>query len=122
MKNTIQMLETLSRLLDKNRDMLATLPDDTSLLIRDAIDRAVDHLKKEFPEETRPNPFDLDDKEQRVRGIITQVDTMTDAMQKLKRRFDKLVVKECAPELNDLIRDMCMLSAHTTDLARLIVR
>lgn len=121
MKETIRTLETLSKLLDKHRDTLATLPDDTSSLLQNAIDRAVDHLKKEFPEEIRPNPFDLDEKEQRVRGIITQVDTMTDAMQKLKRRFDKLVARECAPELNDLVRDMCMLSAHTTDLARLIV-
>lgn len=118
MKSTIRTLETLSDMLDNRRDKLTNLPDDTLFLIRGTLDSVIDHLKSELPREAKSNPFDMDEEESRKRGVISQVETLTDAMQKLKKRFDKAVVKQdYTQELDHIVHSMCMISERTTELA-----
>lgn len=117
MKNAIRTLESLRSLLDERK--VANLPEMTVELICGTLDHVVDHLKQEYPQTEILTPFDLDEREQRNKGILSQIDTLTDAMQKLKKRFDKAVVKQdYTNELDALIHSMCTISRETTELAR----
>lgn len=113
MKSAIRTLETLSDMLDNRRDKLTNLPDDTLFLIRGTLDSVIDHLKAETISQVRPNPLDLDAEEAKNRGIIPQIETLTDVMNRLKKRFDKAVVKQdYTQELNELVENMCHVGWH----------
>lgn len=113
MTNTIRTLETLSNMMSSRKNKLDALPDATLTLIQDTLDRVIDHLKAETRSQERPNPLDLDAEEAKNRGIITQIETLTDVMNRLKKRFDKAVVKQdYTQELNELVENMCHVGWH----------
>lgn len=116
MKQAIKTLEQLEDVLDDQ--IPPKQKDDLLYFVRDTIDAVVYHLKKKENNVSAPSPFDLDEAEAKTKGVLSQIDALTDAMLKLKRRFDKVVAKEHAPELNDLVQSMCKLSAHTIELVR----
>ena len=117
MKQAIKALEQLEGVLDVQ--IPPKQKDDTLRYVRDTIDAVVAHLKKKENNVSVSRPCDLDEREETAQCVALQIDTMTDAMTRLKTRFDKAVVKsEYTNELHEVVRDMCMLGEMTIGLTQ----
>ena len=125
MKTTLNNLKAMRGMLcAHNQKKIPLLNENVEEGFIDILDGAIHRLEQEFPTAASyPCPFDLDESEEKTKGIIHQIDTLTDAILKLKKRFDKAVVKtDYTNELHEVVRDMCMISERTTDLAQRLNR
>lgn len=125
MKATLDNLKALREILracnQKKVQLFDKYVEDNCI---DILDGAIVRLEQEFPASViYPRPFDLDERDETAQCVARQVDTMTDAMTKLKKRFDKAVVRaDYTNELHEVVRDMCMLSEMTIGLAQKLNR